>query len=582
MRLFKAILLSALVLLGVAAAAGMWVRFGWAADEPERKVEIIVPIIQTEWWIVNWDTNAIECSLLVEHDELPKPNEVIYTCGQDVYLKWAFTPLCTIPQDPSGSEPPCEGLYVYQASKRQAEKTISVDLPLPSVLLTISGCTLIPPENLCNEIPDLVFAGHEPLPNEQITVIHIRMEEEEIDCPGEVCEIPMPVTTLDGIEIEFWAESSFGDSSPVYKALIRMVDAGVSEVPGETLWYVDVLSTQWVGGEVASCSQVWESLQPVGGPPLWLSTPAEPAELASAQPYAYLAGRLISTGQVDASSCADGGLLENGNASTCGELVAQDAVIEWQNQFDPAILEIARDTNVPAVLLKNQFAVESQFWPGILLPVEYGFGQITDGGADATLLWNEAFFAEFCPLILEEDACSEGYLSLDREMQAILRGALASGTDASCPTCEIGIDLTHAEVTIDVFANTLLGNCEQTGRIIRNTTGEAPGALASYEDLWRFTLVNYNAGPGCLSNAILSAWRLDRVLDWSHVAARLSPGCSLAVSYVEQVEAIRSLDGEGQPPATATPLPPPTAAPIATPTQPGAPYPAPGVTPPYP
>ncbi|MDX1436140.1 MAG: hypothetical protein R3335_04975, partial [Anaerolineales bacterium] len=458
MRIVKSALLSGTLLLVAAAAAGLWFRFG-SADELERKVEIIVPIVQTEWWLVNWETNEIECSLVVEHDEFPKAAEVIYSCGEDIYIQWAETPSCTIPPEPPPPGTPiCEGLYLFQASRRQAEKTVEVDLPLSSVLLTISGCTLVPPRNLCDEVPNLVFIGHEPLPNEQTIAIHIRSEDEEIDCAGERCEIPMPITTLEGIEIEFWGDSSYGDSSPVYKALIRMVDAGASNVDDQSYWYVDILSTQWIGGEVASCSQVWESLPPVGGPPLWLSTPNDPAELASAEPYAYLGGRLIANGVVDASSCADGGLLENGNANSCGEILAQDAVVEWQNQFDPTIIEIADKTNVPAYLLKNQFAVESQFWPGIWLPVEYGLGQITDNGADTALLWNEAFFAEFCPLVLEEEACSDGYLGLLPDEQGILRGALATGTDATCESCEIGIDLTHAEFTIDVFANTLLGN----------------------------------------------------------------------------------------------------------------------------
>jgi hypothetical protein len=578
MRLLKATLLAGFLLLIATAAAGFWFRFG-SADELERKVEIIVPIVQTEWWLVNWETNQIECSLVVEHDELPKPKEVVYSCGEDIYSLWAETPSCTIPADPPPAGTPiCEGLYLFQASRRQAEKTVEVELPLSSVLLSISGCTLQPPKNLCSEIPNLVFIGHEPLPNEQTIAIHIRTADEEIDCAGERCEIPMPVTTLGGIEIEFWGDSSYGDSSPVYKALIRMVDAGASNVSDESFWYVDILSTQWIGGEVASCSQVWESLPPVGGPPDWLSTPNDPVQLASDEPYAYLAGRLITNGVVDASSCADSGLLENGNANSCGLILAEDEVVQWQNQFDPAIVDIANATNVPAYLLKNQFAVESQFWPGIWLPVEYGLGQITGNGADTTLLWNEAFFAEFCPLVLEEESCSQGYLGLIPETQAILRGALAAGTDATCSTCEIGIDLTQAEFTIDVFANTVLGNCEQAGRIIRNTTSQAPGSVSSYEDLWRYTLVNYNAGPGCLSSAVQLAWRADRILDWSRVAGRLSPGCIQAVDYVAQIEEIRTIEAPPEP--TPTPTLNPDSIPT-TPTQ-SAPYPAPGVTPPYP
>ncbi len=73
----------------------------------------------------------------------------------------------------------------------------------------------------------------------------------------------------------------------------------------------------------------------------------------------------------------------------CGLEAAHEAVNAWQNQFDSLILEVATDTGVPAQMLKNLFARESQFWPGTALPGgDTGLGQITDLGADTTLMWN--------------------------------------------------------------------------------------------------------------------------------------------------------------------------------------------------
>ena len=79
----------------------------------------------------------------------------------------------------------------------------------------------------------------------------------------------------------------------------------------------------------------------------WLSYPEEASALASARSMAILAGKFINYGLVDASSCADKGLLENGAASPCGENVARNAVILWQKQFDQAILEASRQAGVP-------------------------------------------------------------------------------------------------------------------------------------------------------------------------------------------------------------------------------------------
>jgi hypothetical protein len=36
----------------------------------------------------------------------------------------------------------------------------------------------------------------------------------------------------------------------------------------------------------------------------------------------------------------------------------------------------------------------------------------------------------------------------------------------------------------------MVANCEQAGQVVQNYTGETPGDVASFEDLWKFTLVN--------------------------------------------------------------------------------------------
>jgi hypothetical protein len=84
----------------------------------------------------------------------------------------------------------------------------------------------------------------------------------------------------------------------------------------------------------------------------------------------------------------------------------------------------------------------------------------------------------------------------------------------------------------------MLANCEQVGRIITNITDLNPGQTTSYEDLWRFTLVNYNAGAGCLSNAISQAWYANQPLDWATITAYLEPACQGAIGYVEDISRI--------------------------------------------
>jgi hypothetical protein len=82
----------------------------------------------------------------------------------------------------------------------------------------------------------------------------------------------------------------------------------------------------------------------------------------------------------------------------------------------------------------------------------------------------------------------------------------------------------------------MLANCEQAGQLVENVTAGAPaGNSASYEDLWRFTLVNYNAGPGCLGNALDAAASQQLELTWENIAPLLEPACRGAIEYVNLI-----------------------------------------------
>jgi hypothetical protein len=63
--------------------------------------------------------------------------------------------------------------------------------------------------------------------------------------------------------MDFWAESSFGDTSEVFHARLRVVESGVSADPAGRGWYVDVLSSQWQGQPAPVCAQMWDTFLPV-------------------------------------------------------------------------------------------------------------------------------------------------------------------------------------------------------------------------------------------------------------------------------------------------------------------------------
>ena len=126
-------------------------------------------------------------------------------------------------------------------------------------------------------------------------------------------------------------------------------------------------------------------------------------------------------------------------------------------------------------------------------------------------------------------------MHLKEEEQINLRRALVSSVNASCSTCPLGLDLSQADFSINVFAHTMIANCDQTAQVIYNYTGQPVSMLAKYEDLWKFTLINYNAGGGCLADAISNSFARGEELTWENVSTHLTGACFGAVDYVNDI-----------------------------------------------
>jgi len=511
---------------------------------PDRFAVVLVDYTSYEWWLIGWSDNKIGCQVFVDHDGLPTDNEIYNTCDEIIYDAWVTTDPCPEAAE-GGNLMDCHGYYLHLFKSSLAQKKVRVVLPPPVIWVTLSGCASSGLTNICNKLPTLILSGDEPLPSEKITEIKVTVGGKEHRC-GPTCEIDLGPTGEAGIELSFWAASSYGDTSEVFDARVRVAQIGNSGHGDET-WYVDVLSSQWRGAPAASCAETWGLFPPIGGPPLWLSTPDRPEDLASTIPYEYLAGNLIIQGVVDASACPGDGLLPNGAATQCGLEAARPAVIDWQNRFDKLIFNVAGETGVPAQLLKNLFSRESQFWPGgFITKADTGLGQLTENGADTTLLWNPSFYEQFCPFVLDKATCETKRYSespeddpyhpaLSDKERDLLRGALVRSVDASCDTCPLGLDLSRADFSVSVFAQPLLASCGQSARVVWETTGLLPSEVSTYEDMWRFTLVNYNAGPGCLNLALQDTMDMGEPLQWGYVITHLTPVCQGAGDYIADI-----------------------------------------------
>lgn len=495
---------------------------------PDRYAVVTEAYTKYIWWLARWSTSVVACQIEIDHAGIPSGGEVYAACGQSLYDSWIATQPCAA----SATDPAsCSGYYLHFVKSEPASRLAAVALPPPVVWVSLDGCIPYASSYRCNSLPTLVLTGEEPLAEYTIVGLEGTVGDTPFTCDP-VCMVDLAPTGEEAVIIKFWAFSSYGDSSQAFEARVRVSQ---SDRANDSYWYVDVLTNRWRGAPLAPCAQTWDLFPPVGGLIGWLSSPDTPDELASSIPYDYLAGKLINHGVVDASACPDGGLLENGYASACGSEIARAAVDDWQNRFDHLIFAAAQGTGVPAQLLKNIFSRESQFWPGVSPQrPEVGLGQLTDKGADATLLWNQPFYEQFCVSVLDDAVCRKGYPHLTDEQRATLRSALVLRVNAFCADCALGIDLEKAEASVSIFAETLLANCAQTGKVVElNYANE--DFVPAYEDMWRFTLVNYNAGPGCLGLAIDATSRAGQPLDWTHVASHITTACSGAINYVNSI-----------------------------------------------
>jgi hypothetical protein len=214
--------------------------------------------------------------------------------------------------------------------------------------------------------------------------------------------------------------------------------------------------------------------------------------------------------------------------------------------------------------LKTLLEVESQFWPGNqrFYLLEFGLGQVNQLGLDPLLRFDNGAFQTACLAALST-TCSVPYVRQPVELQDMLRGALINMFDATCPTCTRGLDLARAQLSISWIARVLRADCQQTKSILL-----ARGYTATYEDYWKFTLLSYHSGAGCLDDAVVAVRDSDEPMDWQHVARKLD--CALdGQKYVDGFWAdLNSFDLYRYTPVepahvmyvpipTATPAPPP-------------------------
>jgi hypothetical protein len=383
---------------------------------------------------------------------------------------------------------------------------------------------------------------------ESITSIGGLVNSKEFVCQSASCVLYLDESS----NLIFRAYTSKG-------AVSEDVIAAVNVAPDSAGYVVTITSVNQFTTFTNVCSNVWGAYDE--GNVKWDDFVQFPYELNTKKTLHTLATQLLLNGIVDASDCPTGGLsLSLDWPTACGLEKATPKMIEWQNQYDDYIWLASKDYGIPPKILKTMFEIESQFWPGNsrFYLDEYGLGQLNQLGVDVLLRRDPALYQQVCPSVLAN--CTSPYHTLPPAEQAMIRGAVVSLTDASCPTCDYGLDLDKARESVSLFSRLMRANCEQVDFILALAVppdedadaatatavvatvlagGQSP--LTTYEDYWRFTLVAYHSGLSCFQQAAIATKKNGMPVTWENLSKELK--CRGGVDYVDGfMETLFALD----------------------------------------
>ena len=390
------------------------------------------------------------------------------------------------------------------------------------------------------ERPYVILTAFASIARSESVVIRGFINSQEIICTQAPC-----IVYLDGgARIIFRAFTSTGESS-------EEVISSVSVVNDSQGYLVTIDSVSQFVSFVDSCAVAWGVKDEENA--RWDSFVQFPYQINTKKTLHTLVRNLILNGIVDTSACPTGGLSIGLDWPTaCGLETAASEMIEWQNQFDDYIWLAGREQGIPPKILKTLIEVESQFWPGNsrFYLDEFGLGQINQLGVDVLLRQDPSLYQQICPTVLSD--CAVPYVSLEASQQALIRGAVVSSVDATCPTCENGLDLAVAKDSISLIARLLNANCQQVDNILNipykpdpdadaatatavvatvAAGGSKPGA--DYEDYWRFTFLAYHSGISCFQTAVNDTRKAGLPVTWENLEQQLD--CRGGSDYVNGV-----------------------------------------------
>ena len=468
------------------------------------------------WTLKAWVDSKELCEVYRQDEEQPTGEDIQAYCGLKIYDEWVSAAPCTSFIE-SGATSACTGSYLTYQGYFYRDYNTYEPAPKSESRYLMPNCTL---GQWCSQKPLITFTGTEPMPGYEIKEVHVIMGGRQYDCNnGDTCELNLPLTTNQGVFAEYWVVSSFGDESEHQTAHIRNLYRG--ENGGQYL--VDILSAENMPyNQLDYAALTWDIFPEYAHPNGILFTiPQSELDLATSHHLYILAGKLIFTGKVDASTCVQNGLLDNSNANTCGEEKTYQAGLDSQNQYDRQLVEAGSKYGIPPRVVKAIITQESQFWPEPGIQFEYGLGCLSEYGVDVMLNWDTEIFLNTCTKQYKEDECAAGYASMTDDERAMVRGLALRpvGTDQE----------------IDLITRVIRANVTQVDQTIRGLVDQPLATVTTYEDLWDFTIANYHAGNNCIATGIKTLVDSEIPITFENYCA-LPTGCPTACLYVERVK----------------------------------------------
>jgi hypothetical protein len=387
--------------------------------------------------------------------------------------------------------------------------------------------------------PYVILKAFSAIPRPDAITIRGFINTQEFICPNDSCVMYLDSSSR-------FVFRAYMDNGAVSDEVI----ASVSVTRGQDGYTVTMDSINQFTTFENTCSNTWGAYDEVNA--TWDDFVQFPHELNTRKTLHTLATQLLLNGIVDASDCPAGGLsLSLDWPTACGLERATPKMIEWQNQYDDYIWLASRDHGIPPKILKTLIEIETQFWPGNsrFYLDEYGLGQVSQLGMDVILRRDPAFYQQICSTVLFPSDCAHPYVSLPPEAQAMIRGAAVRQMDATCPTCEYGLDLNKAKESVSLIARLMKANCEQVDYILSLAVAPDPdadaatatavvatvvaggqSAITSYEDYWRFTFLSYHSGLSCFQEAMIATKKEKLPVTWENLSEELN--CRGGEDYV--------------------------------------------------